>query len=130
MSAKIIFLDASTVDFGDIDFTPISALGEFKSFPVTSAAEAAARCQDADIVITNKVVFTKELISHCPKLKMIAAAATGYNHIDINEAGSRNITVANVPGYSTVSVAQLTLSFMLALSTNLIKYNTACHDDS
>ena len=130
MSEKIVFLDASTVDYGDIDFSAIARSGEFISYPVTSPDDVIKRCSDATIVITNKVVFDQNIIAACPKLKMIAEAATGYNNIDIAEAKKRGITVANVPGYSTTTVAQLTLAFILALSTNLVKYNNAAHDGS
>ncbi|HNX25135.1 MAG TPA: D-2-hydroxyacid dehydrogenase [Spirochaetota bacterium] len=128
MNEKIVFLDSSTVDFGDIDFSALQALGGLKCHTVTSHGEAAERCKEATIAITNKVVFDAEIISKCPNLKMIAEAATGYNNIDISEAKKRNITVANVPGYSTPTVAQLTMAFILAQSTNLIKYNQASHD--
>ncbi len=128
MSEKIVFLDSSTVDFGDIDFSEIQTLGDLTCHHVTSTGQIAERCKDATIVITNKVVFNKDIISECRNLKMIAEAATGYNNIDVAEAGKRNITVANVPGYSTPTVAQLTMAFILALSTNLIKHNEAAHD--
>lgn len=127
MKPEIVFLDSSTVDFGDIDLSPISDLGDLKCYATTSPGEAAERCRNADIVITNKVVFSAELIAACPRLKMIAEAATGYNNIDLEEAGRRCIPVANVPGYSTASVAQLTLTLLLALSSNLLKYNDASH---
>ena len=130
MSEKIVFLDASTVDYGDIDFSSISKLGEFVSYPVTSPDDVIRRCSDATIVITNKVVIDKNILSQFPKLMLIAEAATGYNNIDIAESKNRDIVVANVPGYSTTTVAQLTLAFILALSTNLVKYNTAAHDGS
>lgn len=130
MAEKIVFLDAATVDFGDIDFSGIAGSGEFISYPVTSSADVIRRCCDATVIITNKVVIDGDVIAGCPNLKMIAEAATGYNNIDINEAKNRGIVVANVPGYSTTTVAQLTLSFILALSTNLIRYNNAAHDGS
>ncbi|HOP62801.1 MAG TPA: D-2-hydroxyacid dehydrogenase [Spirochaetota bacterium] len=128
MKDKIVFLDSSTVDYGDIDFSGLREFGEVVVYPVTAPGEVAERCKDATIVITNKVVFGSDLISQCPNLKMIAEAATGYNNIDIDEAKRRGIIVANVPGYSTTTVAQLTMAFILSLSTNLIKYNAAAHD--
>ena len=48
-------------------------------------------------------------------------------NVDLAEAKKRGITVANVAGYSTFSVAQATMSFILAFAGNLIKYNNACH---
>ena len=128
MKEKIVFLDSSTVDYGDIDFFGLRELGDFSCYDVTYPDQVAERCRDATIVITNKVVIDAGIIGECPVLKMIAEAATGYNNINIAEAWRRNIVVANVPGYSTPTVAQLTMAFILALSTNLIKYNEAVHD--
>ncbi len=130
MSGKIVFLDSSTVDFGDIEFSSIGEYGELVCYRVTAKDQVIERCKDAEIIITNKVVIDSEIISQCTGLKMIAEAATGYNNIDIAAAKKRNITVANVPGYSTTTVAQLTMSFILAMSTRLINYNNAAHDGS
>jgi glycerate dehydrogenase len=130
MSKTIVFLDASTVDFGDIDFTPITSLGQFITYPITKPDETIPRSKDADIIITNKVVFYSNEIAQLDNCKLIAVAATGYNTIDIKAAKNKNIAVANVPGYSREAVAQLTLCFILALANNLIKYNIATHDGS
>lgn len=128
MKPKIVFLDSSTVDFSDIDFSVLEELGTLTCHKTTTPAQAAERCIDADIVITNKVVFDADLIARCTRLRMIAEAATGYNNIDIAAAGKRGIHVANVPGYSTASVVQLTITMLLMLSTNVLKYNEASHD--
>jgi len=128
MKEKIVFLDSATVDYGDIDFSAIDSLGDFECYKVTSSGEITGRCKEATIIITNKVIIDASVIPGCPALKMIAESATGYNNIDIAEAKRRNIAVSNVPGYSTPTVAQLTMAFILALSTNLIKYNQAAHD--
>ncbi|HPV40416.1 MAG TPA: D-2-hydroxyacid dehydrogenase [Spirochaetota bacterium] len=128
MGTGIVFLDASTIDYGDIDFSEIRELGDLVCHGSTSPEQVAERCAGADIVITNKVVFSAAVLAQCPGIRMIAEAATGYNNIDIAEARSRGIPVANVPGYSTASVVQLTMAFILALSTNLLRYNTAAHD--
>jgi glycerate dehydrogenase len=125
---KIVFLDASTVDYGDIDFSQISDLGDLKLFDSTQPEQVIEKCKDADIIITNKVLFGSEIIKSLPNLKHIALSATGYNTIDLKETGKSNVTVSNVPGYSTESVAQLTMAFILAHSTNLIKYNNSTHD--
>jgi len=130
MAEKIVFLDSSTVDFGDIDFASIAELGDFTCHTVTSPAQVIERCKDATIVITNKVVIDSDMISQCSRLKMISEAATGFNNIDVAAAKVKKITVANVPGYSTTTVAQLTMTFILAMSTQMVKYNNAAHDGS
>lgn len=130
MEHTIVFLDASTVDFGDIDITPVSSLGSFSHYPITTPDETIERCKDADIIITNKVVFYSHEIAQLEKCKLIAVAATGFNTIDIKAARQKGIAVANVPGYSREAVAQLTMCFILSLATHLIQYNSAVHDGS
>jgi glycerate dehydrogenase len=128
MKERIVFLDASTVDYGDIDFSTIEEFGEFKAYEFTRPEGVLQRVEDASIVITNKVVLTDRTLDACKGLKLIAVAATGYNIVNIDYASQREIAVANVPGYSTFSVAQLTLTFILALATNLIRYSSASRD--
>jgi glycerate dehydrogenase len=128
MRERIVFLDASTVDYGDIDFSTIEEFGEFKAYKFTKPEGVLERIKDASIVITNKVVLNDRTLDECKGLKLIAVAATGYNIVNIDYASQREIAVANVPGYSTFSVAQLTLTFILALATNLIRYNNASRD--
>ena len=126
----IVFLDAATVDFGDIDLKPLSQAGKLITYSITKPEEVIERSKTADIIITNKVVFTQkeiECLEHC---KLIAVAATGYNTIDIEAAHKKGIAVANVPGYSRESVAELTMCFILSMACNLINYNEATHDGS
>lgn len=128
MSEHIVFLDASTVDFGDIDLSIFKRHGTFTAFPRTSREETQKRIEDATVVITNKVVLGREIMAQSPSLKYIAVAATGYNNIDIAAAREFGIAVSNVAGYSTQSVAQFTMLFILALASRLIEYNSASHD--
>ena len=130
MREKIVFLDASTLDYGDIDFSAIENFGEFIAHAFTKPEAVLQRIEDASIVITNKVALTDRILDACRKLRLIAVAATGYDIIDIDRASQRKIAVANVPGYSTFSVAQLTVTFILALATKLIRYNSASRDGS
>jgi len=125
---KIVFLDAATVDYGDIDFSEIARLGELETYDITPAEEVSGRIGKADVVITNKVVCGKNVLAQCPGVKCIAVAATGVNNIDLEEAKKRGVAVTNVPGYSTASVAQHTMCTMLALAGHLVEYNSAAHD--
>lgn len=125
---KIVFLDAGTLDYGDMDFTILSEIGGLTSYHSTTPQETVTRSSDAEIVITNKVVFDDDIMAQCPGLRLIAVSATGVNNIDLAAASRRNIAVANVPGYSTPSVAQFTMMFILALAGNLIDYSAAARD--
>jgi len=68
-----------------------------------------------NVVITNKVVIDREVMDACPGLKLICIAATGMNNIDLDYAAQKGITVKNVAGYSTDSVAQCTFAMLFYL---------------
>ncbi len=125
---KIVFLDTSTVDYGDIDFTSLSSIGDFTPYELTKPGEVVERLNSMTVAITNKVVFDDAVFDRCKDLRLIAVSATGYNNIDIPAARARGIAVANVPSYSTYSVAQLTMTFILSLATRLVEYNRAAHN--
>lgn len=72
------------------------------------------RCQDAEIIITNKVVLKAHVLDKLPKLKLIQITATGTNNVDIEACKARNISVYNIEGYCTHSVPEHT--FMLILN--------------
>jgi D-3-phosphoglycerate dehydrogenase len=80
------------------------------------------RCKDADVVIVSNIPFTKEVIDACPNLKMISVAFTGVDHIDMQTCRERGILVSNAAGYSTQSVAELTIGLMISLLRK-IPYN-------
>ena len=48
-----------------------------------------------------------------PDLKLIATRSTGYNHIDLDYAKARGISVVNVPNYGEVTVAEFTMGTMI-----------------
>ncbi|HNV47292.1 MAG TPA: D-2-hydroxyacid dehydrogenase [Spirochaetota bacterium] len=122
---NIVFLDAATLNFGDMDMGPIAACGDYREHCLTAAHETAARLAGAEVAITNKVVVDRAVLDACPALRFVAVAATGYNVVDVDAARERGIGVANVPGYSTESVAQLAMAFILALSTRLMEHDRA-----
>ena len=79
---------------------------------------------DTDIVLCNKVVIDKEVMSCSKKLKYIGTFATGYNNIDIDFAKEKGITVCNAPEYSTNAVAQQVFGYILAHYTKISQYDT------
>lgn len=71
-------------------------------------------------------VFTKSKIdasvmAALPKLKLIATRTTGYDHIDIAEAGKRGITVSSVPSYGENTVAEFAMGLLLCISRKIFK---------
>lgn len=120
---KAVFLDFASLSPEDLDLAPLKALPvELVLHDRTAAADTAARLQDADIAITNKVLIDSAVMAACPRLKLIAVTATGINNIDKAGADARSISVANVSGYGTQAVAQHTFALMLALTNRLREY--------
>lgn len=118
---KIVCLDADTLG-NDVDLDAVfGKFGEFVSYNMTEANQTVQRLQNADIVLTNKVLITKDVITQT-NLKLICVTATGVNNIDLEAAKESNIPVKNVAGYSTNSVAQQTFANILALRNSTSYY--------
>jgi len=119
---NIVILDQKTLG-DDLNLSALSEFGELTSYEVTSADMTQKRIQDADIVITNKVVIPKETMLNAPKLRLICIAATGMNNVDLDAAKELDIEVKNVTGYSTNTVVQHTFAMMFYLLGRLPYYN-------
>ena len=97
-------------------------MGALTVYDRTAPSETVARCADAAIVLTNKVVLGKTEIAQLPHLKYIGVLATGYNVVDVAYAHERGITVTNVPAYSTESVAQMVFAHLLTVTNRTEHY--------
>ncbi|MBQ7090489.1 MAG: hydroxyacid dehydrogenase [Clostridia bacterium] len=117
---KIAILDKSTLG-ADIDLSPIRALGETAEYDTTAPAQIAERIMDAQVVIVNKIKLNESNLSDTA-VRLICVAATGYDNIDTAYCQAAGIALCNVPGYSTDSVAQLTVAMALSLATHLNEY--------
>ena len=126
---KIVILDAKTLG-SDLDLSPLDSFGEVITYPTTSPEETLERIQIADIVITNKVVITANMMEESPRLKLICIAATGMNNVDLNAAKFKGIEVKNVAGYSTKSVVQHTFAMALYLLEKMAYYDAIVKDAS
>jgi len=125
---KIVLLDALT--FGDTDLSGFNILGDVKIYQTTSADETLKRITNAEVIVTNKVIITEELMVATPSLKLICVAATGMNNIDLEAAKKHNIEVKNVAGYSTDSVIQHTFSMLFYLLGHSKYYDEYVKDGS
>lgn len=109
---KIVYLDRVTA--GPIDLKErFSKYGEYIEYGDTDSSEIDERIKDVDVVITTRIKLGKKQFEKAEKLKLILVTATGFNHIDVKSANEFGIKVANVSGYSTNSVAQLAITFLL-----------------
>lgn len=122
---RIVFLDAAT--YGDMELTPFTAQWPCTVHQVTGASDTTARLAGHAIAVTNKVVFDEAILSapQAADLKLIAVAATGTDIIDKAAAAKRGVTVCNVPGYASQSVAQFTMALILELAIRASSYAAA-----
>ena len=118
---RIVILDGYSANPGDLSWEGLEQLGTLTVYDRTSPSETVARAADADVVLTNKVIISSEVMAQLPQLKYIGVLATGYNVVDIAAAHERGITVTNVPAYSTESVAQMVFAHLLTV-TNRTEY--------
>ena len=123
---KIVILDSGTLG-ADIDLEPIRALGEVIEYKQTLPGEIAERLTVADVAVLNKCKLNRENLTEAKNLKLICVAATGYDNIDLTFCRERGIALCNVPGYSTDSVAQLSVSMALSLVTHLDEFRGFVH---
>jgi glycerate dehydrogenase len=129
---KIVILDGYTLNpeyknSNQIDFSSLENIANTKNevifYERTSPTQTIERIADAQIILVNKVLITKEVMDSCPNLKYIGLCSTGTNVVDLDYAHQKGITVTNVPSYSTAGVSQLVFSFILEF-TNHVKLHS------
>lgn len=119
---KIKILDSKSLG-DDTPISNLSKIGDVEIFESSTPDEVISRCKDADVIILNKVKITREVIFSSDSLKLVCVFATGYDNIDIVAAREKGVAVCNVPGYSSESVALITMATVLSLVTHLSEYN-------
>ncbi len=119
---RIAILDANTLG-EDIGFSGVEQLGELYVYPKTSKEQIPQRLKGIDCVVFNKVKLTADVLEKCTDLKLCCVTATGYDNIDVDYCRKHNIAVCNVKGYSTQSVALVTVASVLSLVTHLPEYD-------
>jgi|UniRef100_UPI004049E970 glycerate dehydrogenase len=112
---KLVVLDGYTLNPGDLNWDGIKQFGNLEVHDRTPEALVLERCQGVEIVFTNKTPLRESVLSQLPDLKYIGVLATGYNVVDVDYAKTKGIAVANVPGYGTASVVQMTFALLLEL---------------
>lgn len=120
---EIVILDGATVAANDLNFSVLEKFGNLTVYDFTAPEEIIERCESADAVFCNKIVFTREIFEKLPKLKYVGLFATGYNNIDVKAAKELGITVCNAGSYSTDAVAQHTFGFILNNYTRIADYS-------
>ena len=118
---KIIVLEADAVG-KDMSYEGYGKFGELEIYGNLPQEKVKDTIKDADIVVSNKLLMNESVLEGST-VQMIAEAATGYNNIDVEYCKKKGIRVANVAGYSTLSVAQHTMALLLSVYEKLSYYN-------
>lgn len=77
------------------------------------------RLEKADLAVIANYPLKKEALDKAKSLKYLCVAFTGVDHVDIDYCREKGIAVSNCAGYSTESVAELTIGMVLALYRKL-----------
>jgi glycerate dehydrogenase len=121
---RVVFLDRSTIPpntrLKDFPFSH-----ELRVFKSTRPEDVPGRVRDADIVITNKVKLSGDVIAQAKNLKLIAIAATGTDNVDIGACNEMGISVCNVRDYAVHTVPEHTFALIFALRRSLTAYRAA-----
>ena len=122
---KIVELDGHAANPGDLSWEGFRELGELTVYDRTEPEDVLERAQGAQVILTNKVVITEELMEQLPDLRYIGVLATGYNVVDIPAARRHGIIVTNIPAYSTMSVAQMVMAHLLNITNQVALHSAA-----
>ncbi|MBJ6748984.1 D-2-hydroxyacid dehydrogenase [Geomonas anaerohicana] len=116
---RIVFLDRGGIS---VPLRTPCFPHQWQEYTDTRADEVVERLADATIAITDQVAITAEHLAELPNLRLIAVAATGVDHVDVDVCRHQGIAVTNVRNWS-VSVPEHVFSLILALRRNLLAYH-------
>ncbi len=116
---KIVVLDGGTLNPGDLTWEGLEALGDTEIYDRTPEDQVLERSKDAEVLLVNKVVLSREIMDQLPSLRFICVLATGYNVVDTDAAREKGIAVSNIPTYGTQSVAQMVMAHVLNLTQHV-----------
>ena len=126
---KAVILESYVMREGDLDWSGVRALvPDTTSYVRTPYDQIAPRIADAELVLLNKCRIDEAVLAQCPKLRWVGIIATGTDNIDLDACRRHGVSVANVPGYSTHSVAQMTFSLLLAACQCADRYDRTVRD--
>ncbi len=121
---KLVFLDRSTLGPETLLRTP-TFTHQMQLYDATYPEQIAGRVANADIVITNKVRLSADVIERAPRLRMVAVAATGTDVVDLDACRSRGIAVSNIRNYASHTVPEHTFALIFALRRSITAYRDA-----
>ena len=119
---NIVFLDSGTLA-PSVQLKPLGFTHQWQSYEQSSTDQVVSRAEQAEIIISNKVVIDAACLAQLPQLKLIAIPATGVNHIDLAACQAKGVVVCNIPDYAATTVPEHVLALMFALQRQLLAYH-------
>ncbi len=95
---------------------------ELRFFEHALVEENVGTARDATVI--GVFVFSKlskQVLQKLPRLELIAAMSTGFDHVDLSYCKKHGVSVCNVPSYGENTVAEHTFALLLALSRKIHK---------
>ncbi len=71
------------------------------------------------IAVRSATKVTARVLDRAERLKVVGRAGVGVDNVDLDAATRRGVVVMNTPGGSSVTVAELTVAMMMALSRHI-----------
>ena len=119
---KVVALEIKNIG-EDINVEKFKDFGEFVTYYTSTPDQIAERCEDADVIIVNKLPINEKTVGTLKNLKVVLITATGYDNLDVPYLKSRGVKICNVKGYSTDSVVQHTFALLFYVYEKLRAYD-------
>jgi glycerate dehydrogenase len=127
---KAVFLDYATLGANELDSAPLfEAAPGLELFDRTEDHQRAARIKNAQIVLTNKVNLSGDLLDGAKSLRLIVLAATGTDNVDLQHAKKSGIAVCNTRAYCTQSVVEHVFAVLLHLTHSIGRFDRSVKAD-
>jgi glycerate dehydrogenase len=118
---KIVITNESSLK--EHHLNQLKNFGEVKIYTDTNSDNCAERLKDADIAVIDCFLtpVTREFLSKLPNLKFFTINSTGYDNVDTEVVHELKIIASNIPGFSTVAVAELAIGLMFATAKKIVE---------
>ena len=110
---------------------PFQAAGhEFVYYPekTTDIGELKRRSAGSDIVMIANNPYPADVVLAADRLKMLAVAFTGVDHVGLDACREKGVTVCNAAGYSNETVAELAIGMAIAAYRNMLRGDYAARN--
>lgn len=111
---KALFINITKSNLGESYWQKIDKLIEKKVFLSKDSSEIRKELKATDCLLVNfGITVAKEDIDSAPNLKYIGTLSTAFGKVDTDYAKKKGISVCNLAGYSTESVAEFVIASIL-----------------